>query len=394
MTHRVGTVVAVLGTTQTLAWASSFYLPAILAVPIAQALGIAPTLFFGLFSGALLLSAATAPLVGQLIDRHGGRAVLAASNLVLSAGLALLGLAQGVLSLAIAWAVLGVGMAMGLYDPAFAALTRLYGRAARAPITGITLIAGFASTIGWPASAWFEHEFGWREACLIWAALNLLVAMPLNWWAIPKAPPLPETSEASGNTVEPEAPRGAMLILAFFFSATRFISGAFSAHLPGLLQGAGATEVAAIAAGALVGPAQVGARLVEFGLLRSFHPLVSARIAAVLHPIGAGFLVVFGPAAAALFAIFHGAGNGMITIAKGTLPLAIFGPAGYGLRNGLLSVPTRIAESSAPLLFGLLIDGIGVNAVLVSAGLCLAAFASLLLLRVRTATSTAPAASD
>jgi hypothetical protein len=210
-----------------------------------------------------------------------------------------------------------------------------------------------------------------------------LVAMPLNWWAIPPVPPLGERGEVAADAVEPDPPRGAMLILAFFFSATRFVSGAFSAHLPGLLQGAGATEIAAIAAGALVGPAQVGARLVEFGFLRSFHPLVSARIAAVLHPIGAGFLVVFGAVAAPVFAIFHGAGNGMITIAKGTLPLAIFGPAGYGLRNGLLSVPTRIAESSAPLLFGLLIDGIGVNAVLVSAALCLAAFASLLLLRVR-----------
>ena len=394
MTRRVGTVVAVLGTTQTLAWASSFYLPAILGVPIAQALGIAPTLFFGLFSGALLLSAGTAPLVGQLIDRHGGRAVLAASNLVLSAGLALLGMAQGVASLTIAWIVLGIGMAMGLYDPAFAALTRLYGRAARAPITGITLIAGFASTIGWPASAWFDHAFGWREACFIWAALNLLVAMPLNWWAIPPAPPLPAASETNRDAVEAEAPRGAMPVLAFFFSATRFVSGAFSAHLPGLLQGAGATEIAAIAAGALVGPAQVGARLVEFGLLRSFHPLISARIAAVLHPIGAMCLVVFGPVVAPVFAVFHGAGNGMITIAKGTLPLAIFGPAGYGLRNGLLSVPTRIAEASAPLLFGLLLDHIGVNAVLVSGGLCLAAFASLLLLRVRPTVATASATGD
>jgi len=329
-----------------------------------------------------------------LIDRHGGRAVLTASNLVLAAGLALLALAQGVASLGVAWAVLGLGMAMGLYDPAFAALTRLYGRGARGPITGITLIAGFASTIGWPASAWFEHAFGWREACLIWAALNLLVAMPLNWWAIPPAPPLPVPTAAKEDTAEPDAPRGAMLILAFFFSATRFISGAFSAHLPGLLEGAGASEIAAIAAGALVGPAQVGARLVEFGLLRSFHPLISARIAAVLHPIGAAFLVAFGPAAAAAFAVFHGAGNGMITIAKGTLPLAIFGPAGYGLRNGLLSVPTRVAESSAPLLFGLLMDRLGVDAVLVSAGLCLAAFASLLLLRLRPATAAAPVASD
>jgi len=397
VTRRVPIVVAALGTTQTLAWGSSFYLPAILGVPIATALGIAPTLFFGFFSAALLLSAATAPYVGQLIDRHGGRAVLACSNVVLAAGLVLLGLSQGVVSLALAWLVLGVGMAMGLYDPAFAALTRLYGRNARAPITGITLIAGFASTIGWPASAWFEHAFGWREACLIWAAINLFVAMPLNCWAIPSAPPLPAKSHGVPEEPEIAAPLGTMAILAYFFSATRFVSGAFAAHLPGLLQGTGASEVAAIAAAALVGPAQVGARLVEFGFLRSFHPVIAARIASVLHPLGAGFLVALGPAGAAVFAVLHGAGNGMITIAKGTLPLAIFGPAGYGLRNGILSVPTRVAEASAPLLFGLLLAGIGSQAVLVTAGLCLSAFASLWLLRAREAPVPAPrsaAASD
>ncbi|MGE0259512.1 MAG: MFS transporter [Alphaproteobacteria bacterium] len=377
-------VVAGLGTTQTLAWASSFYMPAILGAPIAAALGIAPTLFFGLFSAALLLSAATAPYVGQLIDRHGGRAVLITSNVVLAAGLALLGLAQGVASLALAWVALGIGMAMGLYDPAFAALTRLYGREARGPITGITLIAGFASTVGWPVTAWLEHSLGWREACLIWAAVNLCIAMPLNLWAIPPAPPLPAPNPgAPAVAADAGAPPGAMAILAFFFSATRFVSGALSAHLPGLLHGMGTTEVAAIAAAALVGPAQVGARIAEFGLLRSFHPLISARVASLLHPLGAVFLVALGPAGAAVFAVLHGAGNGMITIAKGTLPLAIFGPAGYGRRNGILSVPTRIAEASAPLLFGLLIAWIGGEAVLVTAGLCLSAFASLLLLRAR-----------
>jgi predicted MFS family arabinose efflux permease len=272
-------------------------------------------------------------------------------------------------------------MAMGLYDPAFATLTRLYGRDARASITGITLIAGFASTIGWPASAWFEHAFGWREACFIWAGLNLALATPLNWLVIPAAEPLPPPTQATRETADVEPPRGAMPILAFFFCATRFVSGALAAHLPRLLEGAGASAVAAIAAGALVGPAQVGARLVEFGVLRSFHPLVAARIAAVLHPLGAAFLALLGPSGIAAFAILHGAGNGMITIAKGTLVLALFGPGGYGLRSGILAVPTRMAESMAPLLFGLLIDQIGTAAVAVSAGLCLAAFASLWLLR-------------
>jgi len=161
MTGRV-TVVAALGTTQTIAWASSYYMPAILAAPIAAALHLTSSIFFGMFSGALLLSAVVGPSVGRLIDHHGGRAVLAVSNVVIAAGLIILAAAQGVAGLVVAWTVLGIGIGMGLYDPAFAALTWLYGREARSAITGITLIAGFASTIGWPLSAIFLHESGWR----------------------------------------------------------------------------------------------------------------------------------------------------------------------------------------------------------------------------------------
>lgn len=387
-------IVAVLGSTQTLAWASSYYLPAILGAPIAAALGLPVSVFFGIFSAALLLAAAIGPWIGRLIDDHGGRAVLSASNVVLAAGLAALGLAQGPVTLTIAWLALGIGMAMGLYDPAFATLTRLYGREARASITGITLIAGFASTVGWPATAWFEHAFGWREACLIWAGLNLLFAAPFNWLVIPPASALPAKKEAARTIDESEPPRGAMPILAFYFTATAFVTGAMAAHLPRFLESAGASEAAAIAAGALVGPAQVAARLFEFGLLRAFHPVWSARLAALTHPIGAGILGLLGPAGVALFALLHGAGNGLITIAKGTLPLAIFGPGGYGLRNDILSAPARIALSAAPFVFGLLLDRIGVLAVLLSAGFSLAASGSLWLLRRQPASSVAPAASD
>ncbi|HXP04363.1 MAG TPA: MFS transporter [Stellaceae bacterium] len=389
-------VVAALGSTQTLAWASSYYLPAILGAPIAKTLGLAPSLFFGIFSVALLLSSGLAPIVGRVIDRHGGRPVLALSNVVLAMGLAMLGLAQGVGGLIAAWLVLGVGTAMGLYSPAFATLTRLYGVGARAPITGITLFAGFASTIGWPLSAFMLAHYGWREACFLWAALNLFLCAPANWLLIPTAPaepPIPRVAATGHAPSSPEPQRGAMLTLAFFFAATRFVSGALAAHLPRLLEGAGASAVAAIAAGALVGPAQVGARLFEFGILRSFHPLIPARVAALLHPVGAACMAVLGPAGITFFAILHGAGNGMLTIAGGTLPLALFGPTGYGKRTGLLAVPTRIAESAAPLLFGLLIDQIGTAAIAVSAGLCLAAFASLFALRARAAPGAAlPAA--
>ncbi len=386
-------VVASLGTTQTFAWASSYYLPAVLGAPIAAALGLSTSVFFGIFSAALLFGGLLSPWVGRLIDEHGGRAVLTVSNLVLALGLAALGLAQGPVSLAVAWLILGVGMAIGLYDPAFATLTRLYGRDARAAITGITLIAGFASTVGWPASAWFEVAFGWRAACLIWAAVNLFVAMPLNWLLIPPAAPLSSKSE-SGQAALTAPPRAAMPILAFYFCATAFVTGAMAAHLPRFLEAAGATPAAAIAAAALVGPAQVGARIVEFGLLRAIHPVWSGRIAVAMHPIGAAVLGLLGPLGVALFALLHGAGNGMVTIARGTLPLAIFGPSDYGLRTGILAAPSRVALSAAPFLFGLLLDTTGVKAVLLSAGLSLAALASLLLLRPRPVPAVAAVASD
>jgi MFS family permease len=386
------TVVAALGSTQTLAWASSYYLPAILGAPIATALGLSPSVFFGIFSIALLISAALGPIVGRVIDKHGGRGMLAASNIVLALGLALLARADGVAGLVVAWIPLGAGITMGLYDPAFATLTRLYGREARNPITGITLIAGFASTIGWPVSAFMLSHYGWRDACLVWAGLNLFVCLPVNLLLLPKAPAaIPRPAAAAGDD-DGEPPRGAMPVLAFFFSAAWFVTGAMAAHLPRLLETAGASPAEAVAAAALVGPAQVAARLVEFGLLRRLHPLISARIAAVMHPLGALALGMLGPFGIVPFALLHGAGNGMITIAKGTLPLAIFGPHGFGLRSGVLAAPARITQSAAPFVFGLLLDSAGLGALALSAGLMIAAFASLFALRGGASEAAQPAA--
>jgi predicted MFS family arabinose efflux permease len=380
---RAGVVVA-LGTAQTLAWASSYYLPAILADPIARDLGISGTGVFAAFSAALLLSAALGPAAGRAIDRRGGRGVLCLSNLVFAAGLALLAAAHGPVVLTLAWLVLGAGMALGLYDSAFATLAGLYGRDARGAITGITLIAGLASTVGWPLSAFLDAAVGWRGACLVWAGLHLALGLPLNRFLVPPAPPPPpEDAVASVGTEDAAVPRGAMALLAFVFAATWVVSTGMAAILPRLLEVAGASASGAIAAAALVGPAQVTARLVEFGLMRRAHPLVSARIATVLHSLGATALMLFGGPAAAVFTVLHGAGNGLLTIAKGTLPLALFGPAGYGLRTGLLSVPARVAQAGAPLAFGLLLDRTGLGVLAVSSGLGLASTAALLALRTR-----------
>lgn len=374
-------VVIALGATQTLAWGSSYYLPAILARPIAADLGLASSTVFACFSGALLLSAVLGPAVGRAIDARGGRDVLALSNLVLAAGLVLLAAAQGLATLALAWAVLGVGIAMGLYDAAFATLAGLYGRAARGRITGITLIAGFASTVGWPLSAGMEAEFGWRGACLGWAALHLVLGLPLNRLLVPPAPP-PEKLAAAAGDAKP-APRFAMAILAFVFAAAWTVTGAMAAHLPRLLEASGASPAGAVLAASLLGPAQVFARVLEFGFLARFHPIVSARLATLGQPVAAAALALFGGVAAPVFTVLYGMGNGVLTIVKGTLPLAVFGPVGYGARQGWLSAPARFLQALAPFGFGLLLERASVDVALaISAALSLSAFVALTLLRL------------
>jgi MFS family permease len=352
-------------------------LPAILAGPIARDLGLSPSWVFGAFSGALVVTAILGPRIGAAIDAIGGRGVLLASNLVLAAGLASLGFVTGTAGLFASWTVIGIGMAAGLYDPAFATLTRLYGSEARRPITGITLIAGFASTVGWPLTAYLEARYGWRIACSVWAGAHLAIGLPLNA-LLPRAerpaPPVAGTPPAEPATAGWSR---AMVLVALMFAATGFVSSAVSAHLPGLLQGAGASVAASVWAGALVGPAQVGARLIEAGPMRHVRPIVSARIATAMHPLGVLALALVGPVAAPAFALLYGAGNGVITIVKGTLPLAVFGPAGYGRRLGLLAAPARLVQAAAPLAFGLMLEGLGSGALWISAGLSLLALAAL-----------------
>jgi predicted MFS family arabinose efflux permease len=372
-----GVVVAALGTSQTLAWASSYYLPAILADHMARAAGVPRAWVFGAFSGALLLTAPIAPRVGRLIDRRGGRDVLAASNIVLAVGLVVLGASNGFAMQCAAWAVLGVGMALGLYDAAFATLAGIYGLNARGPITGITLIAGFASTVGWPLSAFLDGQLGWRGTCFVWAAMHIVIALPLNLLLLPRSAGAGSRDEAPASW----EPRREMILLAYVFSAAWFVTGAMAAHLPALFERLGATTVQAVAAAALVGPAQVAARLTEFMILRRTHPLVSARIATSLHPVGAAVLAALGSPAAVAFALLHGAGNGLLTIARGTVPLALFGPVNYGGRNGLIGAPARATQATAPLLFALLLDAMGPWVLAVSAGLSLSALAALMLLR-------------
>lgn len=376
---RRGLIVTALGSSLTVSWASSYYLPAVLAQPMAHSFGLSPVWVFGAFSMAMVISAMVGPWAGSRIDSFGGRGVLMLSNIVFAAGLLTLAIAPTSPVLFVGWAIIGLGMGIGLYEAGFATLAAIYGKDARGPITGITLIAGFASTVGWPLSGVMLATWGWREACLGWALIHLCIALPLNA-SLPKGTRSPATTAAPEPPGPPPSPM-ALALLAFVFAATWFNSTAMAAHLPGLLQEAGATAAVAIAAGALIGPAQVAARVLEFSLLRRFHPLVSTRVAAAAHPVAAVTLLTFGGPAAYVFALLHGAGNGILTIAKGTLPLALFGAAGYGQRIGWLNAPARILQAAAPLIFGAALSAWGLSAIWLTAGIGLASLMALLALK-------------
>lgn len=379
MSARPLPIILALGTTQTLAWASSYYLPAILADPIARDLGVSSNWIFAAFSASLVISALLGPRIGRQIDLVGGRPVLSMSNVVFAVGLTLLGFSYSIPVMVLAWLLLGIGMTGGLYDAAFAALGRLYGDAARRSITGITLIAGFASTVGWPLSALGLETIGWRNTCFAWAAAHILIGLPINLLMLPA---VKGAKAAVAAAVKPHIPIDrTMILLAFVFAAAWTVTGAMAAHLPRIMEAAGATTAQAVFAGALIGPAQVAARIFEASFLSRFHPLVSTKLACLTHPIGAAILGLSGGGAASAFAVFHGTGNGILTIARGTLPLAIFGPQNYGYRLGIIGAPARMAQAAAPLLFSLLIDTMGSRVLIVSSALSLSALLALFLLR-------------
>jgi hypothetical protein len=233
--------------------------------------------------------------------------------------------------------------------------------------------------VGWPLTAWGLQTIGWRNTCFAWAAAHILIGLPINFFMLPA---VKGARAALAASIKPHIPIDrTMVLLAFAFAAAWSVTGAMAAHLPRILEAAGATTLQAVTAGALIGPAQVAARIFEASFLSRYHPLLSTRLACLTHPIGAVIVGLVGGGAARAFAIFHGTGNGILTIARGTLPLAIFGPQNYGYRLGIIGAPARVAQAAAPLAFGLLIDTMGSRILIVSSALSLSALLALSLLR-------------
>lgn len=361
-------VITALGIAQILAWGTSFYFPAVFAGPIVRDTGWSLGLVVGGTSIGLLVAGLISPQVGRLIDRHGGRPVLLSSSLFYAAGLVGVGLAPNLPIYLLAWVVIGLGMGTGLYDAVFAALGRLYGSGARGPITNLTLFGGFASTICWPLSAFMIDHLGWRSACFVYAALHLLLALPLQM-AVVRAQSKPSlaTSESSGGTppVTPLDNEGLIFaILAVVLSIAAGVGSTVIVHMMLFLETRGVDFAVAVSLGTLFGPAQVGARVVERLFGNRYHPIWTMIASCALMAIGLVLLSASFPLLV-LIILLYGAGYGISWIGRGTLPLALFGPIRFPRLMGKLAFPSLIVQALAPSVGALLIEAMGANATIV-----------------------------
>jgi predicted MFS family arabinose efflux permease len=342
-------VVPALGVAQIMAWGSTFYLLAVLGQPIARETGWSYDQVVAGVSVALLVAGLLSPGVGRAIGARGGRPVLAAGAMLLALGLLLLGLAHDYRWYLAAWVVIGAGMAAGLYDAAFSTLGVIYRENARGAITSVTLLGGFASTVCWPLSAYLVEHFGWRVACFVYAGLQIGVALPIHLIVLPaRASTQAPSRRVSAAWLGP-GEVFPFLVLAGVVTLAAAILAMMGTHLLALLQARGASLAAAVALGMLIGPFAVGARFVETLVGRHYHPIWTMAGSASL--VAVGMLLLHGPLALLGFGVaFYAAGNGIGTIARGTLPLALFGPARYPALMGRLALCIMIAMALSPFV--------------------------------------------
>ena len=383
-------VITALGLTQIMAWGSSYYLPAVLAQPIASDTGWPLGWVVGGLSLGLIAAGAVSPFVGRMIASRGGRSVLAVGACFLAAGLLLLSLAHSLAVFFAAWLVIGIGMGAGLYDPAFATLGRLYGESGRSAITALTLFGGFASTVCWPLSAFLEAHAGRRGACLAYAAIQLGVSLPIYLFGLPREPsptPVPVIPSISATKIAKPAvlSQAVFPLLAVAVTLASMISAVFSVHLLTVLQGKGIALTAAVSLGAMVGPSQVGARAVEMLIARHHHPIWTKIASVTALAVGLAMLWIGGKLLIPAL-VFYGAGIGLESIARGTLPLAVFGAKRYPVLIGRIALPNLIAQAAAPAIGAALFSALGFGGgliVFIGAALCNVAVSLCLLLALR-----------
>lgn len=366
-------VICGLGITQIIGWGTTYYALGALSEEIAASTGWSKGLIFGAFSAALLVSGLISRHAGRFVDRHGGRKLMMAGSLLSTLGLVIIGLLPHAVTYVVGWLVLGVAMRLSTYDAAFASLTQIAGSKARRAISYLTLFGGLSSTAFWPASHLLSESVGWSNTLLVYAVLHLAVCLPLHAIVLREARGAANGAEAEPDSHAPLQGRARLQAMALFAAALALngvVFSAISAHVVPLFHGLGFAGAEAVTMAALIGPSQVASRIGEILLGRRLKAVHLGLIAFGLLPVAIGLFAAggFGVTAALAFAVLYGASNGLVTIAKGAVPLVLFGRRGYGEMLGILSAPNLVLNAAAPLLFALLLGIASPQAALLVAG--------------------------
>ncbi len=346
-------LIAILAVTQIASWGSLYYAFSIVAPAMARDLGLSNELVYGAFSWSLLVAGVASAPVGILLDRLGGRLVMAAGSIACGAGLLWLSACSGVFSCYGAWTVLGLAMTLTLYEAAFATINRQLAETARQAISTVTLFGGFASTLFWPLTWYLSTQTGWRGAYLWFGAVQLLICLPLHLQLGPNTAATTNSirDDARSHTLGEALRHGAFWKLALAFAANTFTFSALSVHLLPLLKDYGHTAKLAVLLLTLIGPMQVIGRLLERTVGNNLAPQAVGNVVFATLPAALLTLLMFGEQgwAAALFCILYGLSNGVLTIVRGTIPQELFGRENYGAISGAMAGPSLISKAAGPL---------------------------------------------
>jgi predicted MFS family arabinose efflux permease len=357
-----------LGLTQITAWGTSYYCLGVLAKPIAAETGWSSSTVFLGFSLALVVMGLISTWVGRLIDRIGARVVMSVGAIIVSAGLLVLAQARDLVTYFAAWMVLGVGMRCSLYDAAFAALVQVVPTRGRRAISYLTLYGAYASTVFWVIGHYLNEAHGWRGTLAIFAAINLIVCLPLNWIGLSRREPPTAAPAGKPAEVSPDGPtlKGRLRIVgialfALIMSLNGFVFGVISLQLVPLLEAAGLAGATAVWVASLKGHGQFGGRVIEIFFARNLKAMTVARIAIGIVPAALVLLMLAKGELWQLvaFTLVLGASQGVITIVRGAVPLALFGTAGYGAVLGVIATPILLVNAFSPTVFALMVDAFG-----------------------------------
>jgi predicted MFS family arabinose efflux permease len=382
--HPATAAIVSLGFTQIISWGTTLYALGVLGKPIAADTGWSQSLVFGGLTVGLLVSGAISASVGRFIDRRGARLAMSLGSVLNAIGLVLLSQVHDAVSYLAVWAFLGLSMRLTLYDAAFAALVQVTPSRGRRAISYLTLFGGLASTAFWPIGHVLNAAYGWRTTLLVFAAINLLVCLPLHLLGLARreTPEQAEHARATGNGEAQHAGRPlegstrtiAMVLFGAVAAASAVVMGALAVHLVPILEASGLVAATAVVMASFKGVAQVAGRIWDLTLARRWHPLDVGRVSVGLLPLSFAVLMLGGAnySTALAFTLLFGVSNGLVTIMRGAVPLALFGPKGYGEILGILAAPYLILAAVSPAAFALVVERWGYGAgeaILLGAGL-------------------------